>query len=131
MKELYTKSGAGIILRKAVKLGNLAKLSCQDCGDIKSEGHHPDYSKPLKVIWLCRKHHVLWHKKNGYPESKYSVRKFENHLRDTRKEIIFSLDDMGYSLGQLSSVFSLNRSTIMRIVKTKSKKWKKEWYRVP
>jgi len=27
----------------------------------KAERHHPDYSKPLEVIWLCRRHHKRLH----------------------------------------------------------------------
>ena len=27
--------------------------SCEELG----EKHHPDYTKPLEIIWLCRKHH--------------------------------------------------------------------------
>ena len=23
--------------------------------------HHPDYSAPLHVYWLCRPHHLDWH----------------------------------------------------------------------
>lgn len=25
------------------------------------ERHHPDYSKPLEIIWLCRQHHFKTH----------------------------------------------------------------------
>jgi hypothetical protein len=25
------------------------------------EGHHPDYSKPLEIIWLCQSHHQRTH----------------------------------------------------------------------
>lgn len=27
----------------------------------KAERHHPDYSKPKEIIWLCRKHHKELH----------------------------------------------------------------------
>ncbi len=32
---------------------------CSDCGETKVEAHHEDYSKPLDVEWLCKKHHKL------------------------------------------------------------------------
>jgi hypothetical protein len=36
--------------------------ACSKCGKLGSvDGHHPDYSKPLEVIWLCRACHVLEH----------------------------------------------------------------------
>lgn len=44
-------------VRIAVKKGLLKKEPCY-CGEVKVEGHHPDYSKPLEVIWACKKHHV-------------------------------------------------------------------------
>lgn len=47
-------------LRKAVRNGNVIKQPCW-CGNPKSQGHHPDYSKPLEVIWLCSKHHSQKH----------------------------------------------------------------------
>lgn len=46
---------------RAVHSGRLTRLPCQVCGDVKSEGHHDDYSKPLEVTWLCRIHHVDKH----------------------------------------------------------------------
>lgn len=42
---------------KAVKEGWLIKEPCF-CGETKVEAHHPDYTKPLEVIWACKKHHV-------------------------------------------------------------------------
>jgi DNA-directed RNA polymerase beta' subunit len=46
-----------------IKKGEIKKESCIVCGDSKSEGHHKDYSKPLHVVWLCRKHHIEEHKR--------------------------------------------------------------------
>lgn len=43
----------------AVKTGKLKKDKCRDCDRIDTQGHHPDYSKPLEVIWLCPPHHKL------------------------------------------------------------------------
>jgi len=40
-----------------LRAGRLKKLPCF-CGEVKSEAHHPDYTKPLMVEWLCKKHHV-------------------------------------------------------------------------
>jgi len=51
-----------VIANAAVKNGTLIKLSCW-CGNPKTEAHHPDYSKPLEVQWLCRKHHKREHAK--------------------------------------------------------------------
>lgn len=31
---------------------------CAVCGSTITEAHHDDYSKPLDVIWFCRKHHM-------------------------------------------------------------------------
>lgn len=48
--------------------GELSKKPCEVCGNIKSEAHHADYTKPLDIIWLCDKHHKKLHiriKKHG------------------------------------------------------------------
>lgn len=37
--------------------------ACSICGDLNGQPHHPDYSKPLDVIWLCKKHHDQVHYK--------------------------------------------------------------------
>lgn len=44
---------------RAIKKGVLTRLPCRQCGEIKSQAHHEDYSKPLEVVWLCRTHHRL------------------------------------------------------------------------
>jgi hypothetical protein len=31
-----------------------------------AERHHPDYSDPLNVVWLCRKHHRQLHREKRY-----------------------------------------------------------------
>jgi hypothetical protein len=45
----------------ALKDGKVLKMPCFVCGDINVEGHHPDYSRPLDVVWLCKKHHTETH----------------------------------------------------------------------
>jgi hypothetical protein len=51
------KSIARIRLTTAVKFGRVIKQPCEVCGEKKSEAHHPDYTKPLDVVWLCLPHH--------------------------------------------------------------------------
>ena len=37
------------------------RKTCQvkGCNEL-GERHHPDYRKPLKIVWLCHKHHAQW-----------------------------------------------------------------------
>ena len=39
----------------------LFRKPCEKCANPKSEAHHPDYSKPLDVMWLCRRCHRIEH----------------------------------------------------------------------
>ena len=45
------------LLEKALMRGKLTRWPCMVCGAAKVEGHHPDYSRPLDVVWLCPGHH--------------------------------------------------------------------------
>lgn len=42
----------------AIRNKSLTRKPCKICGLEKSEAHHEDYSKPLEVIWLCKRHHA-------------------------------------------------------------------------
>lgn len=47
-------------LRGAVLRGVVRPTPCWVCGE-KAEAHHPDYSRPLDVVWLCSPHHKQAH----------------------------------------------------------------------
>ncbi len=50
------------ILNNAIKNGKIKKGKCAVCHSTKRiHGHHRDYSKPLKVEWLCPAHHKKLH----------------------------------------------------------------------
>lgn len=46
------------LIFSALRNKTLIKQPCEKCGCEKSEAHHEDYSKPLEINWLCKKHHV-------------------------------------------------------------------------
>lgn len=48
-------------LNTLVQRGVVRRERCVICGNIKTHGHHEDYSKPIDVIWLCHKHHQMLH----------------------------------------------------------------------
>lgn len=54
------KARARRMVSNAVRDGRLIPLPCESCG-AKAEAHHPDYSKPLEVRWLCFAHHRALH----------------------------------------------------------------------
>ena len=54
------RRSANIAIGNAVRKGEINPLPCLICGE-KAEAHHPDYSRPLDVIWLCSAHHKQAH----------------------------------------------------------------------
>lgn len=56
------KKQASTDVGNAIRDGRLIRQNCFTCGSENSQGHHPDYSRPLDVAWLCSKHHAQLHK---------------------------------------------------------------------
>jgi hypothetical protein len=46
-------------LSHAISSGKIVRGPCVICGEPKTQGHHPDYGQPLRVVWLCFRHHRL------------------------------------------------------------------------
>ena len=59
------KANAASLAKYAIQKGLLIRKPCEVCEEVKVDAHHPDYDKPLDVMWLCRLHHVAWHNKHG------------------------------------------------------------------
>jgi hypothetical protein len=59
--QLRPRYEARWIAKRAIKYGRLIKNPCEKCGGLKVDAHHDDYSRPLDVRWLCRKHHIEHH----------------------------------------------------------------------
>jgi len=54
-----------------LKSGRLIKQPCEVCGEFEYvEAHHKDYSKPLEINWLCRKHHD---ERDGIDDTCYKI----------------------------------------------------------
>jgi hypothetical protein len=65
------KYEAHLAVQRAVKAGELDKESCEVCGIEAVDAHHDQYDEPLKVRWLCRRHHTRLH---HYGEDMFPVR---------------------------------------------------------
>ena len=55
--ELRFKMKARRLARTAIEQGKLFKQNCVYCDNPDSQKHHPDYTKPLLVVWLCKSCH--------------------------------------------------------------------------
>jgi hypothetical protein len=55
------KYAARTAVGNAIRDGKLIRKPCEACGELKTQAHHDDYSKPLDVRWLCFKHHRQHH----------------------------------------------------------------------
>ena len=61
IKKFPEKVRARNLVNTHIKRGKLKMQPCEICANPKSEAHHEDYSKPLDVTWLCKKHHDKIH----------------------------------------------------------------------
>jgi hypothetical protein len=58
--EISLKQKARTKAKKALLKGLIFKHNCS-CGSAESEMHHPDYNKPLDVVWFCKPCHDDFH----------------------------------------------------------------------
>ncbi|MEE8143243.1 MAG: hypothetical protein V3T77_09090, partial [Planctomycetota bacterium] len=51
----------------AIRSGSVVRPNtCEKCGvECRPEGHHPDYSRPLEVVFVCRRCHVAIHREDA------------------------------------------------------------------
>ena len=66
-----TKHAARYAVCKAIRHKEILRpKKCSNCGiECVPEAHHPDYTKPLEVIWLCHACHGLtWRKPDDKPQ---------------------------------------------------------------
>jgi hypothetical protein len=54
----------------------------------------------------------------------------KEHLREKRNELIWALSLQDYSFADIGSIFGIDRSTVLRIIKTKPRDWKVKWVKV-
>ena len=48
-------------VKYALRKGTVQRKPCAKCECEKTQAHHPDYSRPLDVVWLCAGCHALEH----------------------------------------------------------------------
>lgn len=87
-EEERRQHSARLRVRWAVSLakhcGILIPHACEDCmkdsiSTAQSVAHHDDYNFPLRVRWLCNKHHRLWHHRNQAVSVNEQLISFTHH----------------------------------------------------
>jgi hypothetical protein len=58
---MTAQRAAYLAVQQALRTGTLVPQPCRVCGVEPTEAHHPDYAKPLEVVWLCSPHHGVRH----------------------------------------------------------------------
>ncbi len=90
---------ARTIVSHALGSHQLIPQPCEECGNAKTDAHHEDYTKPLEVRWLCRKHHRLLHTRT---EIKAGVSKLQVPLDD---DLMLAVKASAFKAGKTLRVF--------------------------
>jgi hypothetical protein len=115
---------ARLLANNAEKLGLLKKECCQLCG-IKERDrpmscrniikHHPDYNKPLEIVWLCRSCHKQLH--CNLKKEKLMAKLKQKSQKTERTQKILDERKTGKSIDTLASIFNISRARIYQILK--------------
>lgn len=97
---------AHYLVNRALERGEIQKYTCaiQGCESEDTEAHHPNYYRPLSVVWLCRSHHKKEHilLRSMNPDARYSrnqrMLEFADLCAECEDEVIeeSSARDVGY-----------------------------------
>jgi hypothetical protein len=69
-EESKIKGRVRALTNSYIKAGKLSKGPCEVCGTNENvESHHDDYTKPMDIRWLCRKHHREHHRNEKLTEN--------------------------------------------------------------
>ena len=66
--------------------GYIRRGNCVICGKRKAQAHHPNYLEPLKIVWLCIKHHQEYEQKHPPKVIKLKVIKLKTPYQIARCE---------------------------------------------
>ena len=78
----------------ALASGMLQRQPCELCGAATADAHHPDYSKPLAVVWLCRScHHRVHSEESAIGVTRRAPGKPKQRARPWREAIRRSIKE--------------------------------------
>jgi hypothetical protein len=110
----------------AVKMGRLTRQPCEvgvNCLG-RVEAHHDDYSKPLEVRWLCRRHHSEAHREHimatrargmGNGHAKLTSEQVAEIRR--RHRVVHPARRTGSSSTELAREFGITRQYVSQLVR--------------
>jgi hypothetical protein len=74
--EAHVRAKARSAASLATYHGKLKRQPCEVCGATGGvERHHPDYSKPLAVEWLCPEHHRERERANAIDQKENAMKR--------------------------------------------------------
>lgn len=113
----------------AMRLGRLIPEPCEVCGSTgRVEAHHDDYSKPLDVRWLCRRHHSEAHQEKiratrARGETNGHAKLTDEQVAEIRQRhrVVHPARKTGCSSTELAREFGITRQYVSQLV---SGKWR-------
>ena len=114
---LDPQRNAQVVVARMKKEGRLVNPHlCIECGVGQSEGHHPDYSQPEWVLWLCRRCHKRIHP--GKKGSLFTSLDYVHMIRSTAPydemmQALHELRDKGWSYTEIGKAWGVSQVAVI------------------